>query len=112
MSDGSYASSRHSDPTLLGLARLDATLHGAASAQEREEWWHLVERTQSSIDGDPRAGKADLNAMKRLRASVTEVHSALRDGLHPDYSGARSAVFGVQRLLEARTTGIDGYPLR
>lgn len=105
-------SARHADPTLLGLAEMDATMNDAATQQERDAWWRIVLRTQSSIDGDARAAKADHEAMRRLREGVTEVHRALNLGLVPDYSGAKRAIFGLQRLLEARTTGFDGYPLR
>ena len=103
---------RHSDPTLLGLAELNATMNARATEQERDAWWRIVLRTQSSIDGDARAAKADHAAMRRLREGVTEVYKALNLGLEPDYSGAKHAIFGLQRLLEARTTGFDGYRLR
>jgi hypothetical protein len=103
---------RHSDPTLLGLAELNATMNGEATAQEREAWWHLVQRTQTSIDGDARAAKADHEAMRRLRQSVSDVYGALNLGREPNYSGATRAILGLQYLLEARTTGLDGRRLR
>ncbi|MBD8736244.1 hypothetical protein [Sphingomonas sp. CFBP 13706] len=102
---------RHADPTLLGLAELNATMNDAATESERRSWWEIVQRTQSSLDGDARAAKADHDAIRRLRDSVTEVYSALNGRLYPDYSGAKRAISGMQRVLEARTTGFDGYPL-
>jgi hypothetical protein len=109
---GEARPTRHSDPTLLALAELAATMNAEATDQERDAWWRIVLSTQSSIDGDARAAKADHAAMRRLREAVTEVYKALRLGLQPDHSGAKHAIFGLQRLLEARTTGFDGYRLR
>jgi hypothetical protein len=103
---------RHSDPTLLGLERLRDTMHGAATPDEREAWWSLVLRTQSSIEGDARAAKADREAMRRLRQGVSEVYGALNRGQEPDYPGAVRAIAGLQHLLETRTTGFDGHRLR
>jgi len=104
--------SRHSDPTLLSLERLYATMSDAATEQERAAWWGLVLKIQSSIDGDARATKADLAAMQRLREGVSEVYGAFNRGLEPSYSAATRAIIGVQNLLEARTTGFDGRRLR
>ncbi len=111
MTDGARAS-RHSDPTLLGLEEMNATMNDAATVEERDAWWRIVLRTQSSLKGDARAAKTDHDAMRRLREAVTDVYTALRHEELPDYSAAKRAIFGLQRVLEARTTGFDGYRLR
>jgi len=103
---------RHSDPTLLGLARLQATMNDAATVEERDAWWSLVLRTQSSIDADPRAEKADREAMRRLRTEISGIYGALNRGHEPNYSGASRVILGLQYVLEARTTGFDGRRLR
>ena len=103
---------RHSDPTLMALEHLHATMNGGATAQERDSWWTLVLRIQSSIDSDPRASKADHEAIRRLREGVSEVYGALNRGHEPSYSAATRAVTGLQNMLEARTTGFDGRRLR
>lgn len=112
MTPGRLPRPRHSNPTLLALEQLQATMNEAATAQERDAWWRLVLRVQASIDGDPRAAKADQEAMRRLREGVSEVYGALNRGLEPSYSAATRAITGLQTLLEARTTGFDGYRLR
>lgn len=103
---------RHSDSTLLALERLHATMNGGATEQERDGWWNLVLRVQSSIDDDPRASKTDHDAMRRLREGVSEIYGALNRGHEPSYSAATRAITGLQNMLGARTTGFDGHRLR
>jgi len=112
MGEPGQKTARHSDPTLLALEQLHASMNDGATEQERDGWWTLVLRVQSSIDGDPRASKADHDAMRRLRDGVSEVYGALNRGYEPSYSAATRAVTGLQNLLEARTTGFDGRRLR
>jgi hypothetical protein len=103
---------RHSDPTLLALEQLRATLRDDATEQDRDGWWPLVLKVQSWIDGDPRASKADHDAMRRLREGVSEVYGTLNRGHEPSYSAATRAITGLQNILEVRTTGFDGHRLR
>lgn len=112
MNEIGQRTARHSDPTLLALEELHATMNGGATDQERDGWWTSVLRVQSSIDGDPRASKADQDAMRRLREGVSEVYGALNRGYEPSYSAATRAIIGLQNMLEARTTGFDGLRLR
>lgn len=112
MDESGQKTARHSDPTLLSLEQLHASMNDDATEQERDGWWALVLRVQSSIDGDPRASKADNDAMRRLREGVSEVYGALNRGHKPSYSAATRAITGLQTMLEARTTGFDGRRLR
>jgi len=105
-------SALHSDPTLLALARLSRTLNADATEDERQAWWHIVERVQSSIDGDSCASKAEEAAMRRLRERVTDVYREINGGYDPSFSGAMAAAGGLQSMLEARTIGFDGNRLR
>lgn len=74
---------RHSDPTLLALEQLRATLNNGATEQERDRWWPVVLKIQSWIDGDPRASEADHDAIRRVREGVSEVYEALNRGHEP-----------------------------
>lgn len=112
MREAGLRSPRHSDPTLLALEQLHATMNGGATEQERDDWWNLVLRVQSSIDSDLRASKPDHDAMRRLREGVSEVYGALNRGYEPSYSAATRAITGLQNMLESRTTGFDGHRLR
>ena len=103
---------RHSDATLLALGQLYDTMNGEAGADQRNAWWNLVLRVQSSIDGDARASKAERDGMRRLREGVSEVYGALNRGQEPSYSAATRAIVGLQHMLEGRTTGFDGHRLR
>ncbi len=103
---------RHSDATLLALEQLQATMNDRATAEERDAWWILVLRIQSSVDSYPRASKADRDAMRRLRDGVTELYGSINRGHLPDYSAALRASCGLQYLLEKQTTGFDGHRLR
>ena len=103
---------RHSDPTLMALEQLYATMNSEATSDQREAWWGLVLRVQSSIESDGRAPKAEHDAMRRLREGVSQVYSALNRGQEASYSAGTRAIIGLQYLLEARTTGFDGRRLR
>jgi hypothetical protein len=105
-------SAGHSNPTLLALEQLCRTLTAGATEDERQAWWHIVERVQSYIDSDSCASKAEQGAMRRLRERVTDVYRAINDGYDPSFSGAMAAAGGLQMMLEARTTGFDGHRLR
>lgn len=103
---------RHSDPTLLALEQLYASMNSEATPDQREAWWSLVLTVQSSIESDARAAKAEHDALRRLREGVSEVYGALNRGGEPSYSAATRAIIGLQHMLEARTTGFDGHRLR
>lgn len=112
MSETEQKKPRYSDPTLLLLKRLHSVMRANASEAERDEWWSLVNRIESCIDDDARATKFERNAMRRVRDSVSEVYGSLNNGQRPDYSAVTRAITGLQILLETRTIGLDGWPLR
>jgi hypothetical protein len=66
---------------------------------------------EASLTSDMQSDKAIDRQVRYLKDKVTDVYSALREGLNPNYTSANVALTAIEGSLRRRTFGPDGWPL-
>jgi hypothetical protein len=83
----------------------------SALSDAREDIWDLVERLESTLDGDPRQSEEERTLLRQVRVGVSGVIAAKREGRQPDVTTASAPLRRLETMIRKRTTGPDGWPV-
>ncbi|MDJ0979260.1 MAG: hypothetical protein QNI87_12105 [Erythrobacter sp.] len=75
-------------------------------------WWDRVLSVEASLEADPRTSEHEKKLVAQLRAAMSDLIRAYREGQNLHTSQASVAISALESSIQKRTTGADGWPLK
>lgn len=89
-------------------------LRGILSQEPTEtltiSWWDRVLSVEASLAADPRTTEAERKLVSQLRAKVSDLILAFREGNNVHPSHASVTITALENSIKRRTVGEDGWP--
>ena len=98
---------------LEAIANLCVALKPDATVEEAKAWWDQCMSIESDLDFDPRTSKYERDQLQRLKDGLSDAIFMIRERTpYPSFHRAQMAPTALEDLIQRRTVGPDGWPLR